>query len=147
MGYCKILDTLENRQFLKRLSIELQYNPKIPLLNIYTRKVGNFLVAQWLRIHQPIKGTQVQSLVREDPTCRGATKPVCQLLSLRSRAHKPKLLKPERLEPVLHNKRSHLDEKPRLHTTMKSSHPLAVTRESSPTATKTQCSQKKKKIC
>ena len=27
------------------------------------------LVAQWLRIHLPIQGTQVQALVREDPTC------------------------------------------------------------------------------
>ena len=34
------------------------------------------LVAQWLRISQPIQGTQVQALVREDPTCHGAAKPV-----------------------------------------------------------------------
>ena len=34
------------------------------------------LVAQWLRIHLPMQATQVQSLVREDPTCRGATKPM-----------------------------------------------------------------------
>ena len=32
--------------------------------------------AQWLRILLPIKGTWVRALVREDPTCRGATKPV-----------------------------------------------------------------------
>ena len=35
------------------------------------------LVAQWLRICLPVQGTRVQALVREDPTCRGATKPVC----------------------------------------------------------------------
>ncbi|KAJ8778147.1 hypothetical protein J1605_013863 [Eschrichtius robustus] len=35
------------------------------------------LVAQWLRIHLPMQGTRVRALVREDPTCRGATKPVC----------------------------------------------------------------------
>ncbi|KAJ8796152.1 hypothetical protein J1605_002281 [Eschrichtius robustus] len=35
------------------------------------------LVAQWLRIRLPMQGTLVQALVREDPTCRGATKPVC----------------------------------------------------------------------
>ena len=35
------------------------------------------LVAQWLRIRLLMQGTQVRSLVREDPTCRGATKPVC----------------------------------------------------------------------
>ena len=34
------------------------------------------LVAQWLRIHLPMQGTQVRALVREDPTCRGATKAV-----------------------------------------------------------------------
>ena len=34
------------------------------------------LVAQWLRIHLPMQGTRVQALVREDPTCHGATKPV-----------------------------------------------------------------------
>ena len=34
------------------------------------------LVAQWLRIRLPMQGTQVQALVQEDPTCRGATKPV-----------------------------------------------------------------------
>ena len=37
---------------------------------------GASLVAQWLRIHLPMQGTQVRALVREDPTCRGATKPV-----------------------------------------------------------------------
>ena len=35
------------------------------------------LVAQWLRILLPMQETWVQALVREDPTCRGATKPVC----------------------------------------------------------------------
>ena len=34
------------------------------------------LVGQWLRIRLPMQGTQVWTLVREDPTCRGATKPV-----------------------------------------------------------------------
>ena len=36
---------------------------------------GTSLVAQWLRIHLPMQGTRVRALVREDPTCRGATKP------------------------------------------------------------------------
>ncbi|KAJ8779538.1 hypothetical protein J1605_012422, partial [Eschrichtius robustus] len=34
------------------------------------------LVAQWLRIRLPMQGTRVRALVREDPTCRGATKPM-----------------------------------------------------------------------
>ena len=34
-------------------------------------------VAQWLRTCLPMQETQVQSLGQEDPTCLGATKPVC----------------------------------------------------------------------
>ena len=40
---------------------------------------------------------------QEDPTCCGATKPVATT----TEAHVLQLLKPVRLEPVLHNKRSH----------------------------------------
>ena len=39
--------------------------------------VGTPLVVQLLRIRLPRQGTQVQSLVQEDPTCHGAAKPVC----------------------------------------------------------------------
>ena len=39
--------------------------------------IGASLVAQWLRILLPMQGTRVRALVREDPTCHGATKPVC----------------------------------------------------------------------
>ena len=82
--------------------------------------LGASLVVQWLRIHLPMQGTLVRALVREDPTCRGATKPVshnswaCALepASHNYWAHTPQLLKPARLEPVLHNKRSHCNEKP-----------------------------------
>ena len=38
---------------------------------------GTSLVVQWMRIHLPIQGTQVQSLVQEDSTCHGATKAMC----------------------------------------------------------------------
>ena len=34
------------------------------------------LVAQWLRICLLMQGTQVHALDWEDPTCRGATRPV-----------------------------------------------------------------------
>ncbi|KAJ8788734.1 hypothetical protein J1605_005030 [Eschrichtius robustus] len=34
------------------------------------------LVAQWLEIRLPVQETRARALVREDPTCRGATKPV-----------------------------------------------------------------------
>ena len=66
-------------------------------------KYGTSLVVQWLRIRLPMQGTRVRSLVWEDPTCCGATKPVChnywacvlQLLKpVCSRAQVPQLLSP-----------------------------------------------------
>ena len=59
-----------------------------------------------------MQGTRVRALVREDPTCHGATKPVrhndwaCALepTSHNYWAHVLQLLKPARLEPVLCNK-------------------------------------------
>ena len=68
-------------------------------------------------------GTQVRALFREDPTCRGATKPVCHnywACALEPTSHNywacvPQLLKPMPLEPMLHNKRSHRNEKPEHH--------------------------------
>ena len=53
------------------------------------------------------------------------------------------LLKPVNLEPVLHNKRGHCNEKPANHSEEQT--PLAATRESPNTATKTQHRPKKKK--
>ena len=43
----------------------------------YKSHIRASLVAQWLRIRLPMQGTRVRPLVREDPTCCGATKPVC----------------------------------------------------------------------
>ena len=37
---------------------------------------GASLVVQWLRICLPMQETRVRALVWEDPTCRGATRPV-----------------------------------------------------------------------
>ena len=62
----------------------------------------------------PPANAGVQALVREDPTCRGATKPVChnywaytlEPASHNYWAHVPQLLKPARLESVLRSKRS-----------------------------------------
>ena len=69
---------------------------------------GTSLVAQWLRICLPMQRTWVRALVWEDPSCHGATKPVHH----NYQAHVLQLLKPAHLEPVLHNKRSHHNEKP-----------------------------------
>ena len=35
------------------------------------------LLAQWLRICLPMQETRFRAVIWEDPTCRGATKPVC----------------------------------------------------------------------
>ena len=47
------------------------------LLSHKKNKIETSLVAQWLRIYLSRQGTRVRSLVWEDPTCRGASKPVC----------------------------------------------------------------------
>ena len=118
------------------------------LLKISKHYWGTSLVAQWLRIHRPMQGTQVQALVREDPTCCEATKPVhhndwaCtpEPTTHNYWAHVPQLLKPTCLEPVLCNKRSHRNENPAHHQQRVA--PLTTTRESLHAATKTQNSQK-----
>ena len=62
------------------------------------------LVVQWLRIHRWKQRIQVRSLVQEDSTCLGATKPMCHnCWSLCT------------LEPMVHNKRSNSNEKPTHH--------------------------------
>ena len=99
--------------FFKKLSLNLiKYSWK--------KEKRASLVAQWLRIRMPMQRTWGRALVREDPTCRGATKPVrhnywaCALepMSHSYWARAPQLLKPKCLEPVLLNKRSHHNEKP-----------------------------------
>ncbi|KAJ8795983.1 hypothetical protein J1605_002745 [Eschrichtius robustus] len=49
------------------------YNPHFSSNKIFHFRAS--LVAQWLRICLPMQGTRVRALVREDPTCRGATTP------------------------------------------------------------------------
>ena len=49
---------------------------EIDLRKAKTKNPGTSLVVQWLGTHLSIQGTPVQSLVQEDPTGRGATKPV-----------------------------------------------------------------------
>ena len=108
---------------------------------------GASQVAQWLRIRLPMQGTGVWALAQEDPTCRGAAKPMChncwactlEHVSDNYWARVPQLLKRMHLEPVLH-KRSHDNEKLAHHN--KEQPLFAATRESPRTATKIQHSQK-----
>ena len=65
------------------------------------------LVVQWIRIHLPMQGTQVRSLVREHSTCCGTSNPVCQNYWVPML----QLLKPACLEPMLHNRGNHHNEK------------------------------------
>ena len=46
------------------------------IVQISKHEKGASLVAQWLRVHLPVWGMQVRALIWEDPTCRGATRPV-----------------------------------------------------------------------
>ena len=85
---------------------------------------GTSLVAQCLRIRLPMQGTQVWALVREDATCRGATKPTrhnywaCALEPVCHNYWSPcaTTTEPACLEPVLCNKRSHWMRNPRTAT-------------------------------
>ena len=83
------------------------------------------LVAQWLRICLPMQGTRVRALLWEDPTCRGATRPVSH-----------NCCEPARLEPVFRNKRGRNSERPAHRD--EEWPPLAATGESPRTETKTQ---------
>ena len=109
---------------------------------------GTSLVAQWLRIHLPVQGAWVWSLVWENPTCHGTTKSVhhnywacalepmshnywahaLQILkSVHSRACVPQLLSIHAATTEAHKPKPHApqQEKPpqweNQHTTMKSS--------------------------
>ena len=96
-----------------------------------------------------MQGTRVRALVREDPTCHEAAKPMrrnywgCALEPTNHNfwAQVPQLLKPRHLEPVLRNKRSQRNEK--------SAHRneeellLTTTRESPCAATKTNAAKNK----
>ena len=123
---CKLIQPLWRAvwRFLKKLKIELPYDPAIPLLGIYPQKTviqrdtcRGFPGGAVVKICLPMQGTQVRALVWEDPMCRGATKPVhhnywaCALEPVLY-SQRATTTEPVCLEPVLHNKRSHHNEKP-----------------------------------
>ena len=61
------------------ISTQFFCEPKTALdskIYLFLKRWRTSFVAQWLRIRLPMQGTRVRSLVREDPTYRGATKPV-----------------------------------------------------------------------
>ena len=110
--------------------------------NSFKKSLGASLVAQWLGVRLPMRGTRVRAPVWEDPTCRRATGPMrhnywtCTIepASHNYWARMLQLLKPACLDPVLHNKRSHPSERPAHRN--KGWPLLAATRESPCAATK-----------
>ena len=74
-GWKKILHANGNQ---KKAGVPILISDKTDFkIKTVTRdKEGASLVAQWLRICLPMQGTRVRALVWEDPTCRGATRPV-----------------------------------------------------------------------
>ena len=72
--------TVEYYSAIKRNEIELFVGRWMDLESVIQSEVSQkeknraSLVAQWLGIRLPMQGTRVRALVREDPTCRGATK-------------------------------------------------------------------------
>ena len=62
---------------IKRVSLSQKYDrcESYHILSKYIYFRAS-LVAQLLRICLPMQGTRVRALVWEDPTCRGATRPV-----------------------------------------------------------------------
>ena len=71
---------------------------------------GGFPGGPVVKNPSPMQDTRVRSLVWEDPTCQGGTKP----MHGNHWAWQPQRQKPT-LEPVLCNKRSHCNEKPEHH--------------------------------
>ena len=68
--------------------------------------LGGFPGGAVVKNRLPTQGTWVRALVWEDPTCRGATACVPQLLSLHSRARKPQLLSPHATTTEAHGTRA-----------------------------------------
>ena len=69
----KELRSIENGKKKKKKK-EIEKTLSIYLKNNWLTRTS--LVVQWLRVCLPMQGTQVQSLVQEDPAYCRATKPV-----------------------------------------------------------------------
>ena len=74
---CWLCDINCTNVFLGQSSKAIEIKTKINKWDlIKLTSFGTSLVVQWLRICLPMQETWVWALVREDPTCWGATKPV-----------------------------------------------------------------------
>ena len=57
--------------------LQTKISPDRKPLDISNNIDRTSLMVQWIRLRLPMQGTWVWSLVREDSTCHGATKPMC----------------------------------------------------------------------
>ena len=64
--FCRV----QHHEAIRKLGHHAQHRSELK------ERIWASLVAQWLRIRLLMQGTRVQALLWEDPTCRGATKPV-----------------------------------------------------------------------
>ena len=67
---------IEDPTFLFNPLLAIQVCSEVASSKFKTVLARVSLLAHWLRICLPMQRTRVQVLVREDPTCRGATKPM-----------------------------------------------------------------------
>ena len=68
-----IVHVCDSRAFF----LSLWDSPSSALCHQYPISLGASLIVQWLRTCLPMQETWVQILVWKDPTCHGATQPVC----------------------------------------------------------------------
>ena len=69
--------------------------PGPTLIGTFKKEGETSLVVQWIRIRLPMQGMWVQSLIQEDPTCHGATKP----RATTTEAHAPRAWAPQQEKP------------------------------------------------
>ena len=108
--HCILKSNKCNQQVNNGPLINMTWN--LILINWYCRDFPGGAV---VRICLPMQGTRVPALVREDPTCCRATKPVRHNYWAALKSPWATSTEPVCLEPVLRNERSHHNEKPAHH--------------------------------
>ena len=84
LDFIKIKNSCSAKDIVKRMRRQATDWEKIfakdisekQILSLLKNGQGTSLVVQWLGIWLPMQETRVRSLVQEDLTCHGATKPV-----------------------------------------------------------------------
>ena len=81
-SFIRLLEVGQGCQRKKNWTWEFRYvidnyccRTNYPQIQQFKNTSSTSLVVQWLRIHLPMQGTQIWSLVEEDSICHGAAKP------------------------------------------------------------------------